>query len=78
MGARIAPLEAQISTQKELIQNLTSTLQGLIERLTPKTHNSLDLAKLRSAGPKSKSDKQVSKTQASDHDEEKLTEAGIP
>ena len=76
VDARIAPLEAQLSTQQELIQKLTSTLQGLIERFTPKPHNSLDLSKLRTAGPKSKSDKQVSKTQASDHDEEKSTEAG--
>lgn len=74
--ARIAPLELQLNAQEELIQRLSRTLQGMIDHFSPKPHNKLDLTKVKSVDSKASSVKKSTKSQASDHDEEKSTEAG--
>lgn len=74
--ARIAPLELQLNAQEELIQRLSGILQGMIDHFSPKPHNKLDLTKVSPAGSKPNSVKKPAKSQASDHDEEKSTEAG--
>ena len=55
--AQKAPLEAQLSTQLELIKIGIDSL-GLDWALNSQASQHLDLSKLRTAGPISKSDKQ--------------------